>query len=40
VRDNGGLVLSAANAQELNQTLDYVLTGKILVEQPAAPVKP
>lgn len=34
VRDNGGLVLPAANAQELQQTLDYVLTGKILAEQP------
>jgi Mg-chelatase subunit ChlD len=39
VRENGGLVLSAANAQELQQTLDYVLAGKILAEQPAAPPK-
>jgi len=34
VRDSGGLVLAASNEPELQQTLDYVLTGKILVEQP------
>ena len=39
VRDAGGLVLAAANEQELQQTLDYVLTGKILAEQPAVPGK-
>jgi hypothetical protein len=32
VRNAGGLVLAAANAQELNETLDSLLTGKILVE--------
>jgi hypothetical protein len=37
VRDAGGFVLSATNEAELNQTLDYVLTGKILAEQPAVP---
>lgn len=34
VRDSGGLVMAASNGQELEQTLGYVLTGKILVEQP------
>lgn len=33
VKNAGGLVLAAANAQELTDTLDYLLTGKILVEQ-------
>jgi Mg-chelatase subunit ChlD len=33
VRDAGGLVLSAANARELNDTLDRLLRGKILVEK-------
>jgi Mg-chelatase subunit ChlD len=33
VRDAGGLVLSAANATELNNTLDTLLRGKILVEK-------
>jgi hypothetical protein len=33
VRDAGGLVLSAANATELNSTLDSLLRGKILVEK-------
>ena len=33
VRDAGGLVLSAANATELNGTLDTLLRGKILVEK-------
>ncbi|MEN6309642.1 MAG: VWA domain-containing protein [Anaerohalosphaeraceae bacterium] len=37
VRDAGGLVLSASNGTELQQTLDYVLMGKILVEQPEMP---
>ncbi len=33
VRDAGGLILSAANAAELNNTLDTLLRGKILVEK-------
>jgi Mg-chelatase subunit ChlD len=33
VRDAGGLILSAANATELNSTLDALLRGKILVEK-------
>ena len=33
VRDAGGLVLPAANATELNTTLDALLRGKILVEK-------
>lgn len=33
VRDAGGLVLSAADARELNNTLDSLLRGKILVEK-------
>jgi hypothetical protein len=37
VRDAGGLVIGASNGQELEQTLGYVLTGKILVEQPDIP---
>jgi Mg-chelatase subunit ChlD len=37
VRDAGGLVLAADNEQELQQTLDYLFTGKILAEQPPAP---
>jgi Mg-chelatase subunit ChlD len=32
VKNAGGLVLEAANAQELTDTLDFLLTGKILVE--------
>jgi len=32
VRNAGGLVLEAADAKELNETLDFLLTGKILVE--------
>jgi hypothetical protein len=32
VRDAGGLVLAAADATELNETLDTLLTGRILVE--------
>jgi len=34
VRDAGGVVLAASNETELAGTLDYLLTGKILVEQP------
>jgi Mg-chelatase subunit ChlD len=34
VRDSGALVLAAANETDLKGTLDYLLTGKILVEQP------
>ena len=37
VKDAGGLVLAAASGSDLKQTLDFVLTGKILVEQPASP---
>jgi Mg-chelatase subunit ChlD len=33
VRNAGGLVLAAANAAELNETLDTLLRGKILVEK-------
>jgi hypothetical protein len=33
VRNAGGLVLAAANAKELNETLDTLLSGKILVEK-------
>jgi nitric oxide reductase activation protein len=33
VRDAGGLVLPAADARELNETLDALLRGKILVEK-------
>jgi von Willebrand factor type A domain len=34
VKDSGGLVLAASNETELKGTLDYLLTGKILAEQP------
>lgn len=34
VKDAGGLVLAAGNEAELKGTLDYLLTGKILAEQP------
>jgi hypothetical protein len=34
VRDAGGLVLAASNETDLKQTLDYLLTGQILAEQP------
>jgi hypothetical protein len=34
VRDAGGLVLAASNETDLKGTLDYVLSGKILAEQP------
>jgi Mg-chelatase subunit ChlD len=33
VRDAGGLVLPAANAKELNDTLDSLLRGRILIER-------
>ena len=33
VRNAGGLVLGAANARELNDTLDSLLRGKILIEK-------
>jgi len=33
VREAGGLVLAAANARELNDTLDSLLRGKILIEK-------
>jgi Mg-chelatase subunit ChlD len=33
VREAGGLVLGAANAKELNETLDMLLRGKILIEK-------
>jgi hypothetical protein len=37
VKEAGGLVLEAANERELNQTMDFILTGRILVEQPVTP---
>ncbi len=39
VKEAGGLVLAASSGSDLKQTMDFVLTGKILVEQPAAPAK-
>ena len=36
VRDSGGLVLAASNESDLQGTLDYLLSGKILAEQPIA----
>lgn len=33
LRDAGALVLSAANGRELNDTLDMLLTGRILIEK-------
>src|SRR6185503_10057327 len=36
-REAGALVLGASNERELQQTLDYVLTGKILAEQTGPP---
>ncbi len=36
VKEAGGLVLGASNAADLNQALDFILTGKILVEQPVS----
>ena len=35
VKDSGGLVLAASNETDLKGTLDYLLSGKILAEQPA-----
>jgi hypothetical protein len=40
LRDAGALVLGASGGAELQQTLDYILTGKILAEQPAVPGSP
>ncbi len=40
VRQAGGTVLHAGNGPELRQTLDYVLSGKILAEAPATPASP
>jgi Mg-chelatase subunit ChlD len=37
VRAAGGLILGAANESDLKQAIDFILTGKILVEQPPAP---
>jgi hypothetical protein len=37
VADAGGLVMSAGDAPALQTSLDYLLSGKILVEQPDAP---
>ena len=37
VRDAGGLVPGATNESELQQNFDYILTGKILAEEPASP---
>ncbi len=37
VRDAGGLVLPASSGTELAQALDYILTGRILAEQPEPP---
>ena len=34
VKDAGGLVLTASSEADLNQTIDFILTGKILAEQP------
>jgi hypothetical protein len=34
VRDSGGLVLAASNETDLQGSLNYLLTGKILAEQP------
>ena len=37
VKEAGGLVLAAQGEQQLTDTLDYILTGKILVEQTSNP---
>jgi Mg-chelatase subunit ChlD len=37
VRAAGGLILGAANESDLKQAIDFILTGKILVEQPIVP---
>jgi Mg-chelatase subunit ChlD len=36
VKEAGGLVLAASSGRDLKQTLDFVMTGRILVEQPSA----
>ena len=40
VRQAGGLVLAADSEKQLTGTLDYILTGKILVEEPPPPAAP
>jgi len=40
VKEAGGLILAAEGEQQLTDTLDYILTGKILVEQPGSPSMP
>lgn len=37
LREAGVFLMGAANSAELSRTLDYILTGKILAEQPEAP---
>jgi hypothetical protein len=37
VKDSGGLVLGASNEADLQGTLNYLLSGKILAEQPNQP---
>lgn len=37
LREAGVFLMGASNAAELSRTLDYILTGKILVEQPEPP---
>ncbi len=39
LRASGAMVLPAADETQLRSTLDYVLTGKILAEEPAKPGK-
>lgn len=39
VREAGAMVLAASNENELQTTADYILTGKILAEQPETPKK-
>ncbi len=39
VKEAGGLVLAASSETDLNQTLDFIVTGKILVEQPSSPAR-
>jgi hypothetical protein len=39
VKEAGGLLLSASSESDLNQTLDFVLTGKILAEAPVNPAR-
>lgn len=40
VKDAGGLVLAAGNEADLRQTLDFILTGRILVERPTVTANP